>query len=112
MSTVISHARSGAGALWQAPRRSAKPSNWLKCAPFIGLHLACLAVFLTGVDATALVLCGATYFLRMFGITAGYHRYFAHRAYKTSRLGQFVLACAGWTATTGSPAWSWPCCAG
>ena len=28
----------------------------------------------------------------MFAITGGYHRYFSHRAYKTSRLFQFVLA--------------------
>ena len=32
------------------------------------------------------------YWLRMFGITAGYHRYFSHRSYKTSRAFQFVLA--------------------
>ena len=29
----------------------------------------------------------------MFGVCAGYHRYFSHRAFKTSRAGQFVLAC-------------------
>ena len=29
---------------------------------------------------------------RMFGITAGYHRYFAHRRYKTSRVFAFLLA--------------------
>jgi stearoyl-CoA desaturase (delta-9 desaturase) len=28
----------------------------------------------------------------MFGVTGGYHRYFAHRSYKTSRVFQFVLA--------------------
>ena len=41
----------------------------------------------------ALALGAVLYLLRMFGITAGYHRYFAHRAYKTSRAFQFVLAC-------------------
>jgi stearoyl-CoA desaturase (delta-9 desaturase) len=30
--------------------------------------------------------------LRIFAIGAGYHRYFAHRAYKTSRAVQFLLA--------------------
>ena len=34
----------------------------------------------------------ALYALRMFGVTGGYHRYFAHRSFKTSRLGQFALA--------------------
>jgi len=33
-----------------------------------------------------------SYAVRMFAITAGYHRYFAHRAFKTSRAGQLVLA--------------------
>ena len=42
--------------------------------------------------AEALVLCGALYVLRMFASAAGYHRYFAHRAYKTSRVVQFLLA--------------------
>lgn len=31
----------------------------------------------------------------MLGITAGYHRYFSHRSYKTSRLFQFFLALLG-----------------
>jgi hypothetical protein len=35
------------------------------------------AVFLTGVSARALGLCGGAYLLQMFGITAGYHRYFS-----------------------------------
>jgi stearoyl-CoA desaturase (delta-9 desaturase) len=66
---------------------SAGLPQWIKNIPFIGMHLACLAVFFTGVDATALTLCAVFYVVRMFGITAGYHRYFSHRAYKTSRLG-------------------------
>ncbi len=37
-------------------------------------------------------MCLVLYVLRIFAITAGYHRYFAHRAYRTSRAGQFVLA--------------------
>jgi stearoyl-CoA desaturase (delta-9 desaturase) len=79
--------------------------NWLKTVPFIGLHLACLAVLFTGVSASALILCAATYFLRMFGITAGYHRYFAHRSFKTSRVGQFVLAWLGCSALQKGPLW-------
>lgn len=79
--------------------------NWLKSIPFVGLHLACLAVLFTGVDATALLLCGAFYVLRMFGITAGYHRYFAHRSYKTSRVMQFLIACLGCSALQKGPLW-------
>jgi stearoyl-CoA desaturase (Delta-9 desaturase) len=32
------------------------------------------------------------YWLRIFAIGAGYHRYFSHRAYRTSRVFQFILA--------------------
>jgi stearoyl-CoA desaturase (delta-9 desaturase) len=79
--------------------------NWVKTAPFIGLHLALLFVFLVPVDTFALVLLGATYFLRMFGITGAYHRYFAHRSYKTGRIFQFVLAWLGCSALQKGPLW-------
>lgn len=105
MSTVNPSTPLNGPALEQAPQRFAHVPNWLKCAPFIGLHLACLAAFFLGVDTTALVLCGATYLVRMFGITAGYHRYFAHRAYKTSRVFQFVLAWVGCSAMQKGPLW-------
>jgi stearoyl-CoA desaturase (Delta-9 desaturase) len=60
--------------------------------PFLLVHLACFAVIWTGLPADALLLCGALYVLRIFAIGAGYHRYFAHRAYKTSRVAQLLLA--------------------
>ena len=60
--------------------------------PFLLVHLACLAVFWTGITWPALALGVALYGPRIFGIGAGYHRYFAHRAYRTSRLFQFCLA--------------------
>ncbi len=46
-----------------------------------------------------------SYFLRMFGITAVYHRYFSHNAYKTSRVFQFLLAFIGATAMQKGPLW-------
>lgn len=69
------------------------------------MHVACLGVFLTGVDLLSVVLCGVCYFIRMFGITGGYHRYFAHRSYKTSRAFQFVLAWLGCSAMQKGPLW-------
>lgn len=60
--------------------------------PFALAHLAGLGAFWSGVTATSLWLCFGLYWLRMFAVTAGYHRYFSHRSYKTSRIGQFVLA--------------------
>jgi stearoyl-CoA desaturase (delta-9 desaturase) len=60
--------------------------------PFVLVHLSCLAVIWTGVTWQAVVICVALYWVRIFGIGAGYHRYFSHRAYATSRAFQFVLA--------------------
>ena len=41
----------------------------------------------------------------MFAITAGYHRYFSHRSYRTSRAFQLVLAVLGATAAQRGPLW-------
>ncbi|MEA1650081.1 acyl-CoA desaturase [Nitrospirillum sp. BR 11164] len=60
--------------------------------PFILVHLACLGAIWTGVYWQDVALAVGLYGLRMFGITGGYHRYFSHRAYKTSRWFQFILA--------------------
>jgi stearoyl-CoA desaturase (Delta-9 desaturase) len=60
--------------------------------PFVTVHLACIAVIWTGVTWQAVAICAVLYWLRIFGIGAGYHRYFSHRAYSTSRAFQFVLA--------------------
>lgn len=60
--------------------------------PFVLVHLACFAALWTGVRAVDLAVMVALYYVRMFGVTAGYHRYFSHRTFKTSRLGQFLLA--------------------
>jgi stearoyl-CoA desaturase (delta-9 desaturase) len=60
--------------------------------PFVLVHLACLAALWTGVTWQALVICVVLYWGRIFAIGAGYHRYFSHRAYSTSRAFQFVLA--------------------
>jgi stearoyl-CoA desaturase (delta-9 desaturase) len=60
--------------------------------PFLLIHIGCVAAIWSGVSWQAAGLCFALYWLRMFAITAGYHRYFSHRAYATSRVFQFVLA--------------------
>jgi stearoyl-CoA desaturase (delta-9 desaturase) len=70
-----------------------------------GIHAACLLVFVTGVSSLDLALCFGFFYLRLFGITAGYHRYFAHRAYKTSRAFQFFLAFIGAASVQKGPLW-------
>lgn len=60
--------------------------------PFILVHLACFGVIWSGVTWQAVIIGVTLYWLRMFAIGAGYHRYFSHRAYSTSRVFQFILA--------------------
>jgi stearoyl-CoA desaturase (delta-9 desaturase) len=59
---------------------------------FILVHLACFGAIWSGVTWQAVVICVVLYWARIFAIGAGYHRYFSHRAYSTSRAFQFVLA--------------------
>ncbi len=42
---------------------------------------------------------------RMFGLTAGYHRYFCHKAFRTTRVFQFVLAWLGTSSAQKGPLW-------
>jgi len=60
--------------------------------PFVLVHLACFAAIWSGVTWQAVALGIALYWLRIFAIGAGYHRYFSHRSYSTSRVFQFILA--------------------
>jgi stearoyl-CoA desaturase (delta-9 desaturase) len=73
--------------------------------PFVLVHLGCFAAIWTGVTLEALVICIALYWLRIFAIGAGYHRYFSHRSYSTSRAFQFVLAFMSQTTTQKSVIW-------
>ncbi|RAI45315.1 acyl-CoA desaturase [Rhodoplanes roseus] len=79
-------------------RRAAPPPDdhddivYPSAIPFVLVHVACLGAIWTGVTTSAVALCIGLYWLRMFAVGAGYHRYFSHRAYSTSRAFQFVLA--------------------
>jgi stearoyl-CoA desaturase (Delta-9 desaturase) len=73
--------------------------------PFVLVHLACIGAIWSGVTWQALTICVALYWLRIFAIGAGYHRYFSHRAYSTSRAFQLVLAVAAQTTAQKSVLW-------
>ena len=79
--------------------------DWLRVIPFLVLHLACLAVFFVGISAVAVLMAVALYLIRMFAITAFYHRYFAHKSFKTTRPVQFLFALIGASATQRGPLW-------
>ena len=59
---------------------------------FVPLHAACLLLLWTPFKWSYVGWLAITYGIRMFGVTAGYHRYFSHRAFKTNRLFQFAFA--------------------
>jgi stearoyl-CoA desaturase (delta-9 desaturase) len=85
--------------------RPARAGRWLNFVGIVLIHVGTVIAFVRGADAGLVALAIAFYFLRMFAITAGYHRYFAHRSYKTSRAMQFVLALLGTSATQKGPLW-------
>ena len=63
--------------------------------PFALSHVAALGIFFVPFRWSLVALCLGLYLVKMFAITAGYHRYFSHRTYKTTRAFQFVLAVLG-----------------
>ena len=89
--------------------RRARAMLHLSTALTVVMHLACLCVFVVPVSMKLLVLFAFGYVLRMFAVTAGYHRYFSHRSYKTSRAFQLLLAFVGTSAMQNGPLWwaSW-----
>ena len=77
----------------------------LRVLPFIVLHLACFAVFWVEFSAVAVSVAVVLYVLRMFAITGFYHRYFSHKAFKTSRPVQFIFAFLAASAAQRGPLW-------
>lgn len=79
--------------------------SWTRIAPFLAMHFALLGVFFVGFTWVALWVCIAMYLIRMFAITAFYHRYFSHKNFKTSRVVQFIFAFLGATSAQRGPLW-------
>jgi stearoyl-CoA desaturase (Delta-9 desaturase) len=73
--------------------------------PFLALHFAVVLVLFVPITWPAVAMCVGFYYLRMFGISAGFHRYFAHRSYRTSRPFQFLIAALGCSALQKGPLW-------
>lgn len=65
----------------------------LALARFGALHLLALGALAVPFTREAACWLVGSYLVRMFGITAGYHRYFSHRAFALGRVSQFALAC-------------------
>ena len=69
------------------------------------VHVAALGVLWVGLSWQGVALCLGSYYIRMFAITAGFHRYFAHRTYRMNRFWQFLMAFLGQTAAQKGVLW-------
>lgn len=89
--------------------KAAKNINWANrltfIIPFTLTHIMCLGVFFVKFSYAAVLVCFLSYAVRGIAITAFYHRFLSHRAFKTSRFMQFIFALLGATAAQGGPLW-------
>jgi stearoyl-CoA desaturase (delta-9 desaturase) len=73
---------------------------------FVAVHAAAVVgVVDVGWSWRGAALAAALYFVRMVLVTAAYHRYFSHRAFKTSRPFQFLLALGAQTSAQKGVLW-------
>jgi stearoyl-CoA desaturase (delta-9 desaturase) len=73
--------------------------------PFMVLHGLVLLVLTVPFTWSAIAWLLGSYYLRMFGVTAGYHRYFSHRSYKLNRFWQFCMAFLAQTSAQKGALW-------
>jgi stearoyl-CoA desaturase (delta-9 desaturase) len=79
--------------LARLPREKLTTREIVDSLPFLGVHLVALVGALVVLPSWGdVALCLGVWYVRIFGISLAYHRYFAHRTFKTSRPFQFLLA--------------------
>jgi stearoyl-CoA desaturase (delta-9 desaturase) len=74
-------------------------------SPLITVHLALFAIPFVEFTIWSVVAIAVVSRVTGLGITAGFHRYFSHHSFKTTRWFQFLLAVAGCTALQKGPLW-------
>lgn len=80
--------------------------SFVKSTPFLAVHIVALVgAWIYPPTWTLVGVAAASYFVRMFAITAGYHRYFSHKSYKVNRFVQFCLAWIGASSVQKGPLW-------
>ncbi|MDJ0974365.1 MAG: fatty acid desaturase [Planctomycetota bacterium] len=79
--------------------------GWLNSLPYLAMHAMCLGIIWVGISPIAVIVAVAFFALRMFVVTAFYHRYFSHRSYKLNRFWQFVAGLLGTTCVQRGPLW-------
>ena len=82
------------------------PLPWALLTTYGLFHLGAVAgLALLPFDGTAALLLLTSYSVRMAAVTAGFHRYFSHRAYVMGRWAQFAVAVVGTMAWQRGPLW-------
>jgi len=88
------------------PKAASKGYFRATSVAFWSVHVAAIAgVAYLGFSWRGVALAIGVYFARMILVTAGYHRYFAHRSFKTSRAVQFLLALGAQSAAQRGVLW-------
>jgi stearoyl-CoA desaturase (delta-9 desaturase) len=87
------------------PADDQKKVDWFRILPLVFMHVMCLGVIWVGWSWTAVAVAVGLYVVRMFSITAFYHRYFSHKAFKTNRFWQFMFGALGNSAVQRGPLW-------
>ncbi len=82
-----------------------KKVDWFRILPLVFMHVMCLGVIWVGWSWTAVLVAAGLYVIRMFAITAFYHRYFSHKAFKTNRFWQFIFGALGNSTVQRGPLW-------
>jgi len=105
----VAHGESGSAPGEHPEDMRLRARRYLASVPFVMVHLACGLVVVYPPTPPLVMLAVGSYLLRMWAITVGYHRYFSHHSFRTTRAFQLVLAAIGATAMQQGPLWwaSW-----
>jgi len=88
------------------PPSSSEDIAWLRVVPVVALHfIALIGLFIFDVTLTDAAVAVGLYLIRMFAITGFYHRYFAHKTFKTGRVNQFFWAAVAASSAQRGPLW-------
>jgi stearoyl-CoA desaturase (Delta-9 desaturase) len=82
-----------------------KGIDWIGSIPFLAFHVLSFGIIWEGWSPFAVIFGVVFYIIRMFGITAFYHRYFAHHAFDANRFFSFLFAFLGCSAMQRGPLW-------
>ena len=79
--------------------------NILQIVIFWTVQVSALLIFAVPFRWAFIAVWAASHFLRAIGLTLAFHRYFAHRAFKMSRVARFVWTWIGTSAMQKGPMW-------